>query len=220
MNDLALQELFKAEAAIFKRDFTAEQRRKLAKEGKALPSGAYPIETSADLHPAAVLARSGHGDVAAAKALIARRAKELGAPNPLDDDKESKIEKAEFSFESPVELWKDDAKQITYGIVLHPDTVDSQGDIVSKAEIEQAAHRYLAESRRADIQHSETPADIEVVESYVAPQDMTIAGQPVLKGSWVMAHHVKDAEVWKGITEGKLTGLSIGGSGVRVPGAS
>lgn len=70
-------------AAEVKRDFSAEERRKLAKEGKALPDGSYPIADAEDLKNAAILAQSGHGDVAAAKRLIARRAKELGVANPL-----------------------------------------------------------------------------------------------------------------------------------------
>ena len=52
-------------------------------EASALGDGSYPIENEEDLHNAAILARSGHGDVAAAKRLIARRAKELKVPNPL-----------------------------------------------------------------------------------------------------------------------------------------
>lgn len=46
--------------------------------GHSLPDGSYPIENAHDLHSAAVLAASGHGDVSAAKVLIRRRAKELG----------------------------------------------------------------------------------------------------------------------------------------------
>jgi len=64
---------------------SAEERRKAASEGNALPDGSYPITNAHELHSAAILARSGHGDVAAAKRLIARRAKELGVANPLDD---------------------------------------------------------------------------------------------------------------------------------------
>jgi len=58
-------------------DYSTEERRRLASEGKALPTGAYPIENVEDLKNAIILARSGHGDVDAAKALIRRRAKEL-----------------------------------------------------------------------------------------------------------------------------------------------
>lgn len=82
------QKLWTAEGSIYKKDYSAEERRKLAKEGKALPDGSYPIVDKEDLHNAAILAKSGHGDVAAAKKLIARRAKELGVPNPMDDKAE------------------------------------------------------------------------------------------------------------------------------------
>lgn len=54
------------------------KRDRAKKAGNALPDGSYPIEDSHDLHSAAVLAASGHGDVKAAKSLIRRRAKELG----------------------------------------------------------------------------------------------------------------------------------------------
>jgi hypothetical protein len=74
-----------------KREFSAEERHQLAAAGKALPDGSYPIEDAADLANAAILARSGHSDVKAARRLIARRANELGVANPL---KKPKAEKA------------------------------------------------------------------------------------------------------------------------------
>lgn len=76
----------KALGYVVKRKFSAQRRRELAGEGHALSDGSYPIENAEDLHNAAVLARSGHGDVAAAKRLIAKRAKELGVANPLAHD--------------------------------------------------------------------------------------------------------------------------------------
>jgi hypothetical protein len=57
---------------------SAEERRQSAKAGNALPDGSYPIPDVKHLHSAAVLAASGHGNVTAAKALIRKRAKELG----------------------------------------------------------------------------------------------------------------------------------------------
>jgi hypothetical protein len=68
------------------RTFTAAERKKHAADHNALPDGSYPIPDKDALRRAAILARSGHGDVAAAKRLIARRARELGVPNPLDED--------------------------------------------------------------------------------------------------------------------------------------
>lgn len=68
------------------RKFSSDERKSLASEGKALPDGSYPIPDADALHRAAILARSGHGDVAAAKRLIAKRARELKVPNPLNDN--------------------------------------------------------------------------------------------------------------------------------------
>lgn len=78
-----LDELEGVATYLLKRKISSAERKRLASEGKALPDGSYPIETAEDLHNAAILARSGHGDVAAAKRLIAKRAKELGVANPL-----------------------------------------------------------------------------------------------------------------------------------------
>jgi hypothetical protein len=84
-DDLALKAVTDAERAVYKRDIDTATRRRLRAEGKALPNLSYPIENAGDLDNAAHLARSGHGDVAAARRLIARRARELGVANPLDE---------------------------------------------------------------------------------------------------------------------------------------
>ena len=68
-----------------KRDVSTAERRSLASDSNALPDGSYPIKNTGDLENAAHLARTGHGDVAAARRLIARRARELGVANPLDE---------------------------------------------------------------------------------------------------------------------------------------
>jgi hypothetical protein len=74
--------------SVGKRKFSQSQRRELASRGHALADGSYPIETDEDLHNAAVLARTGHGDVAGARKLIARRARQLGVANPLNETTE------------------------------------------------------------------------------------------------------------------------------------
>lgn len=70
-------------AFLAKRKVSSAERKRLASEDKALSDGSYPIDNAEDLGNAATLARSGHGDVAAAKRLIAKRARELGVANPL-----------------------------------------------------------------------------------------------------------------------------------------
>jgi hypothetical protein len=57
---------------------SASDRRSLAAKGWALDDGSFPIPDKKHLHSAAVLAASGHGNVSAARALIRKRAKDLG----------------------------------------------------------------------------------------------------------------------------------------------
>jgi hypothetical protein len=61
-------------------DVSWAERQEYARRGWALPDGSYPIGNRAQLHAAAVLYASGHGDVKAAGKLIRKRAGELGVP--------------------------------------------------------------------------------------------------------------------------------------------
>jgi hypothetical protein len=67
------------EAAVYDRDVSEEERKSLAKQGKALPHGGFPIKNKADLANAKqAIGRA--KNPAAARALINRRARELGEP--------------------------------------------------------------------------------------------------------------------------------------------
>ncbi len=204
------EDAVKRETTVYKRDIDTATRKKLAGEGKALDDGSYPIENAEDLKNAAILAQSGHGNVSAARALIARRAKALGVSNPLTKGED---------FESDGELWKSDEHHLVYGTVLAPWRRDSQGDrIVKEDDIRKAAHQYLEDSRESDVQHAVEKADgVTLVESAVAPHDMEIGGKPVTKGSWFAAYKVTNPDVWDRVEKGELTGFSIGGKGVRLP---
>lgn len=92
---------------VLKKKHSADNRRKLASEGHALSDGSYPIEDEEDLHNAAILARSGHGDVAAAKRLIAKRAKELGVANPLAASATKELNMPEDTADGQVETPED-----------------------------------------------------------------------------------------------------------------
>lgn len=67
-----------AESALTLLDVSQADRDQAAKEGNALADGSYPVRNASELHSAAVLAASRHGDWQAAKRLIKRRARELG----------------------------------------------------------------------------------------------------------------------------------------------
>lgn len=74
-----------ATVAIMKRDFSDDDRKKLADKGQALPDGSFPIVTAADLKNA-VQAFGRAKDPAKAKAHIMARAKALGATDSLPSD--------------------------------------------------------------------------------------------------------------------------------------
>ena len=116
-------------------------------------------------------------------------------------------------------LKADDEARVVYGIVLEPDVEDSQGDVVSKEDVEIAAHRYLYQQGLAiGDQHAKmAPETVRPVESYIAPCDFSMGGQVVKAGSWVLAAHVPDDNLWEQVKKGHKGAWSVGGSGKRSP---
>ncbi len=109
-------------------------------------------------------------------------------------------------------------KQLVYGVVLKPEPfVDSQGDVMTKAEIEVAAHNFMEQSRLYDLFHKDSlSAKCAVpVESYIAPQDLDWGGKVIPAGSWVVVTHITDANIWKKIKKGEINAYSIRGIGRR-----
>ena len=122
-DELALKALYEAEEAVYKRNVDTAERRSLASSGNALPDGSYPIANSGDLHNAAHLAATGHGNASAAKRLIARRAEELGVANPLNDSEDS-------------EKGLDSVVNETQPEVVKDDTVTTEPEVAKEAEPE------------------------------------------------------------------------------------
>ena len=67
------------------RQFSSEQRQKLAKSGKAMPDGSYPIVTIGDLRNA-ISAFGRAKNKAATKRHIIKRAKALGRTDLLPEN--------------------------------------------------------------------------------------------------------------------------------------
>jgi len=108
---------------------------------------------------------------------------------------------------------EDDAQKIVYGVVYEPDIEDSHGDFMTSEDIEKSAHGFLAEHRKIDKQHNFSEGYGDVVESYIAPTDMTIGDQGIVKGSWILAVKASD-EIWDDIQKGEITGFSLAGTAV------
>lgn len=109
-------------------------------------------------------------------------------------------------------------ERFVLGVVLEPDVVDSQSDTYDAATIRVAAHLFMEQYAAMGLQHTEiVTGKIKILETYIAPSDMTIGDQTVKAGTWLMGLRFVDDALWDDVKTGKLTGLSIGGSAIREP---
>lgn len=115
------------------------------------------------------------------------------------------------------------AEQVVTGIVLEPtkelDRPDTQSDVYSKEAVRQAAYSFALGNFQLGKQHAEMVGGdtMKVLESWIAPDDTVIGGQPVAAGSWLMTVKVFDPLLWNQIVAGSVTGFSIGGTANRRP---
>ncbi len=138
-----------------------------------------------------------------------------------------KVTKSELSVATPeaavhqfaVKLQKSDqAEEEHYvlGVVLEPETVDSQGDIYSADEIRKSAHLFMQDFGNIGLQHEGHINDkAKILESYVAPAQFILNDQIIKKGTWMLGARILDDDLWQAIKKGEITGWSIGGSAVR-----
>ena len=119
------------------------------------------------------------------------------------------------AFSSDIQIVsKKKAEQIITGIVLSPEETDGHNEVVGADVIEKAAYDFLAHynvQTRIGLLHLQMNRDVQLVESYIAPNDLSIGGQAVKKGAWLVSIKVIDPVIWKAVEDGTLTGLSIGG---------
>lgn len=108
------------------------------------------------------------------------------------------------------------AEQIVLGVVLEPNTVDTQGDTLTEETIRLAAHKWLAKFQHRGLMHEKTiNTKVEIYESYIALTSFKIGSKKIKKGTWLLMYHILDKKLWKKIKDGELTGFSIGGDGSR-----
>ena len=113
-------------------------------------------------------------------------------------------------------------KRIVYGVVLEPEPFNGAGDghqeTYSAAEIEQAAHNYCASFLSLNDAHGRflTREQAAVVETFIAPCDLTIEGSVVRAGSWVLAARIIDDGLWARVLSGELRAWSIEGYSERI----
>ena len=118
-------------------------------------------------------------------------------------------------------------RQLVYGVVyptLAPGMTDVQGDRMDELEIMEAAHRFMLDSQRFDLQHQTDvpPEAVKIVESYLAPVDLHWqlpdgSVKDITRGSWIAVAKILDDKLWQLVKNGTITGYSIRGTGRRVP---
>lgn len=142
---------------------------------------------------------------------------ELGDPVQVEVEYEE-VDPAEYA-----PLFKADAERhLIYGVVAEPYAVDAHGDWLDESEIERMSHDFMLKSQVMKREHADPAPYTQVVESFIAPADMEIAGGRVRKGSWIMVTKVdvaqpEGAQLWADVKSGAVTGYSYAGAGRRTP---
>jgi hypothetical protein len=122
-----------------------------------------------------------------------------------------------------IRLRKSEAEGKFFAVVTEPELPDSDDDRFSPAEIEKMAHEFMRNYAMAkaehspDVHHGGRDAGADLIENFIAPCDLTLAGEPVTAGSWVQAWQVDDPQTRQEIERGEITGVSLEGTGVRHP---
>lgn len=198
-----------------KRDFSTEERRRLARSGAAMDDGSFPIVSVADLRNA-IQALGRAKNRGAALAHIKRRARSLGRGDLVGELGKS----AEWTVVIPIEKI-DNEERLVFGWanVPHPigkdlgePKIDLQDDQIYLSDLEKAAYEYVEFSREGDEMHTER-VTAQLVESMVfTPEKMEKMGVE-WEGSWGWwTGHRVDEDVFEKVKDGTYTMLSIGGS--------
>lgn len=136
-------------------------------------------------------------------------------------EKGTRGDQEQLDIKAPI-VKADFEKRLVYGVVLVPDRLDGEQDIIDAEEIEKAAHAWMLRGLTVtpnlmDNQHEEvvSVAKARPVESYIAPVDFTIGDSFIAKGSWVLVTHIPDDDLWELVKAGKRRAYSIAGWGKR-----
>lgn len=149
--------------------------------------------------------------------VITKRGKQIHTSNIDRALCRSKLQKRSEK-EQPLKLLvKEGDEHIVMSIVYEPEEVDTQGEISSVDEIRKAAYYYMENSQVVKMNHKGNRINASVLENYLAPQELTIAGRVIKAGTWLMTLRINDEYIWKKIKDGELTGFSMAGFTHRSP---
>lgn len=110
---------------------------------------------------------------------------------------------------------KDGFHKRIYGVVYEPNVIDSHGDMMTKEDVEHAAHSFLRVAslgEAIDTHHDNWPNGSYPVESFIARKGDT----EYPEGAWVIGVQVTDDELWEQVVKGEIAGFSFEGKARKV----
>jgi len=108
-----------------------------------------------------------------------------------------------------IKALNEELMQVTY-VAMLPDSTDLAGDFTSADEVRKAKESFNNSEQRANLFHMSMTDTFSVIESYLAPADMILNSQAVLKGTWLMTLQINDSDLWELVKSGDINGISIG----------
>jgi len=107
----------------------------------------------------------------------------------------------------------DKLKQVTY-VAMKANFTDAHGDYTDEEEVRKAKESFNkalhSAKKLSNLFHLFKTDTFDVIESYLAPADMSLNGHYVQKGDWLMTLQINDDDLWDMIEKGEIVGLSIG----------
>lgn len=97
--------------------------------------------------------------------------------------------------------------QVVYGEVYIPGVPDAHNEYMTAETVREMAYNFMRKQNllAIDTQHDNVENGCCVVESFIVRAGDT----DFIEGSWVIAIHVPDSELWDKIVEGELNGFSL-----------
>jgi hypothetical protein len=110
-----------------------------------------------------------------------------------------------------------DEERYVLGIVLEPDILDGQNEVVSASTIRKACFHFMENYRKLGVYHiEENRGRLALLENFLAPVDFKLANRPIKKGTWLMGIRIMDDDLWEKVKSGAIKGLSIWGKARRL----
>lgn len=125
-------------------------------------------------------------------------------------NKEEELPKIEMQVAKAL---NEELMQVTY-VAMKADSTDLHGDFTTADEVRKAKESFnkalIQKQTMSNLFHMFETTAFDVIESYLAPADMSLNGHLVQKSDWLVTLQINDESLWEMVKKGEVVGLSIG----------